>query len=145
MASISIPEKTEARIKDRSGADQTFSGQINDDLTLAWALLDRGMISVRKKFTRTDIMVILDVQNGAFLDASQLSMWIHGGLLHQVADGLALDQLDQKWKISGAELLKKVTDLNDLETVSVLDWCRWMWRHNDIDGHWEKELAMFAG
>jgi len=145
MASISIPKKTEEKLKARAGEDQTFSGQINDDITLCWSLLDRGMMAVRKILSRTEIMLIIDVQNGTFWDASQLPMWIQGGLEHQVSDGIELDQLDQKWKISGPHLLEKIRAMGDLETVAILDFCRDMWRNNSIDGHWEKELARFAG
>jgi hypothetical protein len=151
MASISIPKTTEEKIKIRAGAGQTFSGQINDDLTLCWALLDRGRLAIREVFTRPEIMVLLEVQHGTVWDATQLSMWIRGGLAHQVSDGIALDGGRLRDLESVAlldfcrDLLAKVNSLRDLETVALLDFCRDMWRHSDDQGYWDAELERFTG
>jgi len=144
MASISLPKQTEEKIKTRAGERQTFSGQIHDDLSLCWALLDRGRMAIRDIFTHPEIMLLLDVQNSTFWDATQLPMWIRGGLTHQVSDGIALDGLDKKWATNGPALLAKIAALSDLETVALLDFCRDMWRHSDTPGHWDTELARFA-
>jgi len=151
MASISIPKTTEEKIKTRAGAGQTFSGQINDDLTLCWALLDRGRMAIREVFSRTEIIVLLDAQKGTVWDATQLSMWIRGGLAHQVSDSIVIDGGRQRDLESVAlldfcrDLLAKIDSLRDLETVALLDFCRDMWRHSDDPGHWDAELDRFHG
>jgi len=143
MASISLPKQTEDKIKTRAGQDQTFSGQIHDDLTLCWALLDRGRLAIREKLTRPEIMVLLDVLKGTAWDATVFPMWLRGGLSHMVSDGIALDGLDKKWQVTGPALLEKINNLEELETVALLDFCRDMWRQNDTPGHWDTELARF--
>jgi len=144
MASISLPAPIEARIKNRAGADTTFSGQIQDDISLCWSLLDRGLAQARKKLSQAEAKLLLDVQNATFWDASQLSIWLGGGLHHQVSDGIDLDGLDKKWGLDGPALLDKINDLTDLETVALLDWCRWMWRNHEQVGLWDGELGKFA-
>ncbi len=143
--SVSIPDTTRDRIKNRAGEDQGFSGQIQDDLALCWGLLDRGLAQARKKLTRAEAKLLLDVQNGTFFDASQLSMWIGGGLAHQVSDGIDLDGLDKKWELDGPSMLDKISALTDLETVAILDWLRWMWRNHEQNGLWDSEFAKFRG
>ena len=143
MASISLPKPTEARIKNRAADDTTFSGQINDDLALCWAMLDRGLATARQKLTRPEAKLLLDVQNGTFWDGTQVSIWLHGGLHHQVSDGIDLDGLDKKWELDGPAMLAKLAVLSDMETIALLDWCRWMWRHCDTAGLWDEQLAKF--
>ncbi len=140
MASISLPAPIEARIKNRAAQDVAFSAQIQDDLSLCWAMLDRGLATARKKITRREAKLLLDVQNSTFFDSSQVSIWLHGGLHHQVSDGIALDGMDKKWEIDGPALLAKIAALTDMETIAMLDWCRWMWRNHEAEGLWTEQI-----
>jgi len=141
--SVSMPDPHWDRLKNRAGEDAPISAQIAEDLSLCWGLLDRGLATARAKLTQPEAKLLLDVQNGTLWDAYQLPLWLHGGLMHQVSDGLVLDNLDEKWEIDGPALLTKIGAMTELETIALLDWCRWMWRHCDTAGHWDTELAKF--
>jgi len=142
--SVSMPDPHWDRLKSRAGEDAPISAQIAEDLSLCWGLLDRGLQTARAKLTQAEAKLLLDVQNSTFWDSSQIMLWLHGGLQHQVSDGIALDRLDQKWEIDGPAMLKKIEAMTELETVALLEWCRWMWRHCDDQAElWPAELAKF--
>lgn len=98
---------------------------IPDSLNL-YALLALGLARAKKKLTRSEAKLILDVQNGSWADGS-LPVWINGGLAHQVEDGIALEGLADKWGVDGPALVAKLEAPGDLETVGLIDWAARFW------------------
>ena len=143
--SITLPEELRETIIDRAAEDTSLSGQIQDDIGLIYSLLGQLMKYVYPILSKDEAQLILDVQNGAFWDHTQVFSWLHGGLAHNVSDGIALDRLDEKWSIDGRALLDKLNAFDNATTIAVLDWARHMWRHCDVKGYWDEELKKFRG
>jgi hypothetical protein len=125
--SISLPVEVQARIEARRG-DNPTSAQIAADLASYWSVLDLGMREARSLLTAAEASVILDVQNAAWVDPSSLSVWLSGGLAHQVSDGCALDGLATKWDCDGSALSEKLRNASPLVITSLLDWAQTFWR-----------------
>lgn len=108
-----------------------------------FSLLSLGLSRAKKVLTRAEATLILDVQNGSWIDGS-LPVWLSGGLAHQVSDGCTLDGLDAKHGVDGPALVAKLEALGDLETVGLLDWAARFW-DGDIhaDDAVEKAVAGF--
>lgn len=104
------------------------------------SLIALGLSRAKKKLTRAEAMLILDVQNGTWIDGS-LPVWISGGLAHQVADGCDLDRLDEKHGVDGKALVAKLEDMGDLETVGLLDWAARFWE-GDVQAEDAVETAV---
>lgn len=115
---------------------------VPDALNL-YTLLGLGLSRAKKKMTRSEAKLILDVQNGSWVDGS-LSVWIAGGLAHQVADGIDLDGLADKWGVDGPALVAKLEALGELETIGLLDWAARFWEGDiQADDAVERAVAGF--
>ena len=107
------------------------------------SLIALGLSRAKKRLTRSEALLVLDVQNSTLIDGS-LPVWISGGLAHQVADGCDLDGLDKKHGVDGAALVAKLESLGDLETVGLLDWAARFWEGDvQAEDAVEKAVAGF--
>jgi hypothetical protein len=93
--------------------------------------------------TSDEAKLVLDVQNGAAALGGQPGIWIRGGLVLNVEDGIELNKYDEKWGIDGPELVRKLQRLGAGETAALLDWCRVMWERCEDEEYWAKELGRF--
>jgi hypothetical protein len=119
------------------------TGRVTDDLEAYWAVLRIGMDRVRQVLTSDEAKLVLDVQNGAAALGGQPGIWIRGGLVLNVEDGIELNKYDEKWGIDGPELVRKLQRLGAGETAALLDWCRVMWERCEDEECWAKELGRF--
>lgn len=88
--------------------------------------------SLKGRFSRGELMLMIDVNNGLILTPRMAGQ--HLGA--QVSDGIALDRLDDKWKIDGKELNKKVSGLTIFEAACLELWIGAFWEnheHTDIE------------
>ena len=119
------------------------TGRVTEDLEAYWAVLRIGMDRVRQVLTSDEAKLVLDVQNGAAALGGQPGIWIRGGLVLNVEDGIELNKYDEKWDIDGTDLVRKLQRMGAGEIAALLDWCRLMWERCDDDEYWSKELGRF--
>lgn len=149
--SITLPPAVAEKINQRRGDDMSVSGQILEDISMLWAVCDLGLKSAKTKLTKSQAMLILDVQNATFFDSSQVGLWIiqglpfSSGLAHQVSDGITLDGLDKKWEVDKEETTIAVNELSQIEVLGLLDWTKHFWRSKNLGtkGFMEKAVEGF--
>ncbi len=76
--------------------------------------------------------LMIDVNNGLILLPGLTRQ--HMGI--QVADGISLDHLDEKWAIDAKTLNNKIADLTIFETACMELWVKAFWEqdeHNNIE------------
>lgn len=132
--SISIYQPTLERLDARVGR-LSRSERLSQDLTRYWDLLGAGLAQARKKLTKPEASLILDVQNGTYVDdGPAFARWVIGdSLAFQISDAISLDGLDQKWGVDGPALLEKVRGLGHAETLALLDWAARYWGDEKAD------------
>ncbi len=84
-------------------------------------LYDRALLEVKGRFSREELLLIVDVYNSTALTPGMPM------LEAQVSDGIALDTLDKKWEIDGKALMKKVQDLTSFQSTVVEIWANGYW------------------
>lgn len=155
-SSFVLTEEILDRLDNRTYPGLSKSETLRQDLETYWAMLDIAIRQVRRILTRNEAMLILDVQNGAWMGLGQeAGMWLGSGLLAQVEDGCRLDALDQKWSVDKDAILRKLRDMHPLQRFALADWCRWLWGSHtrlslgkdssdeSAETLWERELDTF--
>jgi len=90
----------------------------------AWPVLYRQtMFNLKGRFTRGELMLIIDVFNSTALTSILAGQQID----IQVADGIALDELDKKWEIDGNALNRKIAELGMFEAACLEIWANGFW------------------
>lgn len=86
--------------------------------------------ALRGKFSRGELMLMIDVMNGHWYNP-------HGAgqeIPPNVADGMALDALDEKWGIPDKWALnKKLLDLHQFERACLEIWIQAFWNQDEHD------------
>lgn len=104
-------------------------------------LYARTIHALRGKFTRGELMLMLDVMNGHWYNP-------HGAgyeMGPNVADGMALDHLDEKWDIPDKWALnKKLADLHNFDRACLEIWIQGFWNQGD-HRNIEEYVAALAG
>lgn len=127
--------KTAPRISDKSAEwYKTAFGSVNGGLEYVLdsfpQLYRQTLHSLKGKFSRGELMLLIDSGNGTMLMPSLAGQHLALG----VSDSIALDRLDEKWEIDGAALNKKVSALTIFEAVCLELWVQAFWeRHDEID------------
>lgn len=120
-------------------------GRVISDLEAYWAILKIGMSKAYEIFSVEEAELILNVQNPGYVDWPSISIWLQGGLTHNVFDGIDLNNDDEIWNVDGPTLIKKLDHLDVGVTAALLDWCREMWAKHINKESWKKELKKFSG
>lgn len=112
--SITIDPEVLAHIDERA---DNRSEQINGDLLRYYRLLAEVRPTLRERFSPAEISLILDACNGWMMDfSSPAHIWM------EVADGIRLNQLDQKWGVEhGTDLVHRIHGLTWIESVALAD------------------------
>jgi hypothetical protein len=96
------------------------------------ALYRRTMHALRGRFSRGELMLMLDVFNATALTPGIAGQQIDAN----VADGIAMDRLDEKWEIDGNALNLKIRGLTFFESACLEIWSNGFWygkRHGELD------------
>ena len=81
-------------------------------------------------FSRGELMLMLDVQNGDLI--SGFSAGHHIG--PNVRDGITLDELNKKWEIDGPALVDKMSGLTIFQSACLELWCQAFWhKYKELD------------
>ncbi|HYE76048.1 MAG TPA: hypothetical protein VEF04_22065, partial [Blastocatellia bacterium] len=93
----------------KPGRGGGFSETLNTDLSRYYALLKRARMRLRELLSDGELALIIDVCNGWWKSNPEdaLALW------HNVYDGIEMDGLDQKWKIDGKALVRKLKPRGD--------------------------------
>lgn len=90
-------------------------------------LYKRTLHDLKGRFTRKELMLMIDVNNGLWLTPGISGQHMSA----QVSDGIALDRIDEKWEIDGDTLNKKVADLSIFEAACLEIWIMAFWEQDD--------------
>lgn len=85
---------------------------------------------IRGIFSMGELGLMLDVMNGVWL----LPGLIGQHLLADVADGIALDGMDEKWEIQKDGIINKLQGLTFFQMCVLELWCKRFWTSNAKDG-----------
>lgn len=90
------------------------------DLSLLNRVLDQELRAVN--LSEGEASLIVDVVNGTIFDpVSVRYLW------EDVADGIELDGLDEKWDVDGASLVAKLRGLTYTQTVAIIEAAERFW------------------
>jgi hypothetical protein len=102
-------------------------------------LYARTIADLKGKFTRGELMLFIDVMNGHWYNP-------HGAGFEMganVADGMVLDHLNEKWEIGESwPLNKKLADLHNFDRACLEIWIQAFWNQDDHDNIEEYVAAM---
>ena len=87
------------------------------------ALYRRTLHGLRGRFTRGELMLMVDVFNATALVPGMAGQHLGAN----VADGISLDRLDQKWEIDGEDLNAKISALTIFEAAVLEIWANGFW------------------
>lgn len=85
--------------------------------------------ALRGRFSRGELMLILDAGNGTTLTAGIAGQHLAIG----VADSIALDGLDSKWEVDKDALNNKIAGLTIFEAACLELWVQGFWRREVTD------------
>lgn len=123
---------TAPRIGDKSAEFYTgLFSSLNGGLTYcadAWPVLyRRTMLGLKGRFSRGELMLTIDV-----FSSTALTPMLAGQQLGiNVADGIALDHLGEKWEIDGDALNAKIAALTIFEAACLEIWANGFWYRSD--------------
>jgi hypothetical protein len=86
-------------------------------------LYGRTIRDTLPKFDRAELMLIIDVFNGTMLTSGLAGQH----LALNVADGIDLDKLDEKWELDRAGIMDKLAALSPFESCCLELWANGFW------------------
>ncbi len=91
--------------------------------------LAQAMDAARRKLSRGEQLMLIDIYNGTILSPAHLG----SGLLAQVADALAdvPGQYEAKWSVDGEAMLQKIRSLSQLDAALIELWAAGYWQLHD--------------
>lgn len=121
-----ISEATEKFLKENFG--NLNSGAV---YTLdSWpGLYARTLHDLKGKFSRGELILILDVFNGLWLNPELAGQHIQP----QVEDGIDLNGLDAKWQVDKETILNKLRDLRIFSLACLEIWARAAWKNGEAE------------
>lgn len=90
-------------------------------------LYRRTLHDLKGRFTRGELSLMIDVFNATALMPGLAGQHLDAN----VADGIDLDRLDEKWKIDGAALNAKIAALTIFQAACLEIWANGFWYRAD--------------
>jgi hypothetical protein len=96
---------------------------------------------MRGKFSLGELSLIIDVMNGVAINHELAGKY----LIHNVDDGIVLDELDSKWEVDGSVLMEKLDSMMQFHLFVLEIWAIGYWKskaYEEDDGfkEWCKDL-----
>jgi len=111
---------------------------VNRDLERLYTLYDRALRRV--KLTVDEACLIVDALNGTLHDVtSGTRFWIG------VQDSIEMDELDEKWGVDGKTLIEKLSKLDDLTAMAIVDAAERFWCDEKSGDDFRKAVAEHFG
>lgn len=123
MATKSVSVNLRPDILDALAERGQRAPTINRDLTRLYFLYDRALR--RLDLTVDEACLIVDAMNGTIHDERTSLMFSFG-----VEDAIQLDGLDEKWGVDGKALMDKLSILDEIGCMAVVDAAERYW-HNE--------------
>ena len=123
MATKSVSVNLRPDILDALAERGQRAPTINRDLTRLYFLYDRALR--RLDLTVDEACLIVDAMNGTIHDERTSLMFSFG-----VEDAIQLDGLDEKWGVDGKALMDKLSTLDEIGCMAVVDAAERYW-HNE--------------
>lgn len=93
----------------------------------------RALYEILPGFEDRELCLIIDNLNGILLAPQLLGQHLLAG----VADGIALNKLDQKWGVDKDALMEKLKTLTTFQAAALEIWCAGFWS----GGHWQEKTV----
>lgn len=123
--SVSLMPRELAQVDRREGARST---SINKCLERYFWLIDHERRNLRQLFSDGEIALLCDLMNGTmFADPYSVQF-----IAAEAQDGIALDQLDAKWKIDGPALIAKLKGLSYGSNLALIDAVQLWWHRSSM-------------
>lgn len=104
-------------------------------------LYARTIADLKGRFTRGELMLFIGVMNGHLYNPRGAGYEMGAN----VADGMALDRLDEKWDIPDKWALnKKLADLHNFDRACLEIWIQGFWAQDDYSNIEEYVAALSA-
>lgn len=110
------------RVSDRL----TFNALGNLLLERYFALVRAQIRVIRKTFTEPELQTFLDANNGASWDPIEIGVQ---SVAQNVEDAIEFEELDGKWGIDGAALVEKLSNLDGLTKLALIEFAEYAWRN----------------
>lgn len=121
-----LHRQIENRASDKYG--ETFNAIANRDIERFYDLLEMQRRDLIKNFSENELKLILDASNGTLFDPVEVSVQnIHIG----IEDAIEFDGLDVKWNVEGEQLIKKLSDIDYLTAMALIDFIEYFWHHHE--------------
>ena len=120
MATKSVSVNLQPHILDELAERGQRAPTINRDLERLYTLYQRALRRV--SLTVDEACLIVDALNGSLYDARTAGLLPAG-----VRDAIRLDGLDQKWSVDGESLVQKLSELDDLACMAIIDAAERVW------------------
>jgi len=114
--SVNLQPATIAKLDERGSR----SSVINRDLDRLYTLYSRALRRIG--LTIDEACLIVDVLNGTIRDTRSALMFSFG-----VKDAIELDGLDEKWNVDGRALIEKLSTLDEISCMAVVDAAERYW------------------
>ena len=120
MATKSVSVNLQPHILDELAERGQRAPTINRDLERLYTLYQRALRRV--SLTVDEACLIVDALNGSLYDARTAGLLPAG-----VRDAIRLDGLDQKWSVDGESLVQKLSELDELSCMAIIDAAERAW------------------
>lgn len=120
MATKSVSVNLQPEILDALAERGQRAPTINRDLERLYSLYDRALRRV--DLTIDEACLIVDALNGTLHDVLSGTRFWFG-----VQDAIELDGLDEKWNVDGKALIEKLSALDDLTAMAIVDAAERFW------------------
>lgn len=117
---ITLPPDLYDALASRIRGSRERSATIARDLSRLYDLYRHALREV--PLTTGEACLICDVLNGTLMDASSAA-----ALWAEVADGVRLDRLDEKWGVDGDALIARLKGLDRLTCLALVDAAERFW------------------
>ena len=114
----------------------TAHGFMLDVWKQAWR---HSLVSMKGLFTDRELSLLIDTHNGLMLSAHHYDS---NTLAVGTSDSIALDGMDQKWKIDAGQILDKIRSLTPMQSICLEIWSTGFWYGQDADRE-DRSLAEY--
>lgn len=110
------------------------SGIISRDLERLYTLYSRALATIPLQLN--EAYLIVDALNGTLMDANTAKL-----LWAEIEDSIKLDHLDKKWQVEGKALVEKIRNLNEIQSLAIIDAAERFWIEQREGEEAEKALC----
>jgi len=96
---------------------------------------------LRGLFTLGEVLLLADVLNGYWLTWTSSPFGAKPSLIAEVADGIEINKIDEKWDVDGNALIGKIQGLNEWTAYVLTATVCQCWKNDDLEAALKLALA----